>query len=198
MVYAAHTSKVPKGCDLYSYILANLYKSLINYTTKPFSAIKILITIGKNRKKIRCIVFELIAFRQACRLYFTFSIDINIYFNYVSQEVTCYIDYNVSMPAQNLWRVDIVNRDSEDATWDSIRSLVRLVHVDSGSALRFSGRQLPAWGFHQHEVVADKVLTHQDTIWNVEEHRYTKGKHTNKIINNWLCMYNISISSVFY
>ncbi|XP_026726987.1 protein O-mannosyltransferase 1 [Trichoplusia ni] len=93
-----------------------------------------------------------------------------------SQEVSCYIDYNVSMPAQNLWRVDIVNRDSEDATWDSIRSLVRLVHVDSGSALRFSGRQLPAWGFHQHEVVADKVLTHQDTVWNVEEHRYTKAE----------------------
>lgn len=80
------------------------------------------------------------------------------------------------MPAQNLWRVDIVNRDNEDATWDSIRSLVRLIHVDSGSALRFSGRQLPSWGFHQHEVVADKILTHQDTIWNVEEHRYTKGE----------------------
>ncbi|XP_026757022.2 protein O-mannosyltransferase 1 isoform X1 [Galleria mellonella] len=93
-----------------------------------------------------------------------------------SQEVSCYIDYNVSMPAQNLWRVDIVNRDSEDATWDSIRSMVRLIHVDSGSALRFSGRQLPAWGFHQHEVVADKVITHQDSIWNVEEHRYTKAE----------------------
>ncbi|KAF9804116.1 hypothetical protein SFRURICE_020544 [Spodoptera frugiperda] len=93
-----------------------------------------------------------------------------------SQEVSCYIDYNVSMPAQNLWRVDIVNRASEDATWDSIRSLVRLIHVDSGSALRFSGRQLPSWGFHQHEVVADKVLTHQDTVWNVEEHRYTKAE----------------------
>ncbi|XP_063838561.1 protein O-mannosyltransferase 1 isoform X1 [Ostrinia nubilalis] len=93
-----------------------------------------------------------------------------------SQEVSCYIDYNVSMPAQNLWRVDIVNRDSEDATWDSIRSQVRLIHVDSGSALRFSGRQLPSWGFHQHEVVADKVLSHQDTEWNVEEHRYTKAE----------------------
>jgi len=26
------------------------------------------------------------------------------------QEVACYIDYNISMPAQNLWRVDIINR----------------------------------------------------------------------------------------
>lgn len=93
----------------------------------------------------------------------------------VFQEVSCYIDYNVSMQAQNLWRVDIVNRESEESTWDSIRSLVRLVHVDSGSALRFSGRQLPSWGFHQHEVVADKAISHQDTLWNVEEHRFTKG-----------------------
>lgn len=93
----------------------------------------------------------------------------------VFQEVSCYIDYNVSMPAQNLWRVEIENRESDDSTWDSIRSRVRLIHVESGSALRFSGRQLPSWGFHQHEVVADKVVAHQDTVWNVEEHRYTKG-----------------------
>ncbi|OWR41554.1 hypothetical protein KGM_211166 [Danaus plexippus plexippus] len=93
-----------------------------------------------------------------------------------SQEVSCYIDYNVSMQAQNLWRVDIVNRETEESTWDSIRSLVRLVHVDSGSALRFSGRQLPSWGFHQHEVVADKAISHQDTLWNVEEHRFTKAE----------------------
>ncbi|KAI8428097.1 hypothetical protein MSG28_002369 [Choristoneura fumiferana] len=93
-----------------------------------------------------------------------------------SQEVSCYIDYNVSMPSQNLWRVEIINRDSDDATWDGIRSLVRLVHQPSGAALRWSGRQLPAWGFHQHEVVADKQIAHQDTIWNVEEHRYTKAE----------------------
>ncbi len=27
------------------------------------------------------------------------------------QEVTCYIDYNISMKAENLWRVDIHNRE---------------------------------------------------------------------------------------
>lgn len=91
------------------------------------------------------------------------------------QEVSCYIDYNVSMPAANLWRVEIVNRASDEATWDGIRSLVRLRHEPSGAALRYSGRQLPAWGFHQHELVADKQADHQDTVWNVEEHRYTKG-----------------------
>lgn len=53
---------------------------------------------------------------------------------------------------------------------------VRLVHVNTSQALKFSGRQLPDWGFHQHEVVTDKHIIQEDTIWNVEEHRYTKGR----------------------
>jgi dolichyl-phosphate-mannose-protein mannosyltransferase len=50
---------------------------------------------------------------------------------------------------------------------------VRLVHVNSSQALKFSGRQLPDWGFNQHEVVTDRVIAQEDTVWNVEEHRYT-------------------------
>ncbi|GJQ85607.1 hypothetical protein Trydic_g20157 [Trypoxylus dichotomus] len=92
------------------------------------------------------------------------------------QEVSCYIDYNVSMPAQNLWKVDIINRDQNGDTWHTIQSLVRLIHVDTNQALKFSGRQLPDWGFHQHEVVADRIINQDDTIWNVEEHRYTKSE----------------------
>lgn len=42
--------------------------------------------------------------------------------------------------------------------------------------MRYTGRQLPGWGFNQHEVAADRVTDHKDAIWNVEEHRYTKGK----------------------
>lgn len=93
-----------------------------------------------------------------------------------NQEVSCYIDYNVSMPAQNLWRVDIINRDQVGDIWHTIESLVRLVHVNSSQALKFSGRQLPDWGFNQHEVVTDRILHQDDTVWNVEEHRYTKNE----------------------
>lgn len=53
---------------------------------------------------------------------------------------------------------------------------IRLIHVNSSQALKFSGRQLPDWGFRQHEIVTDKVLDQEDTIWNVEEHRYSKSK----------------------
>lgn len=63
-----------------------------------------------------------------------------------SQEVSCYIDYNISMAAQILWKIDIINRASEGDIWHTIKSHVRLVHVDTGAALRFSGRQLPDWG----------------------------------------------------
>ncbi|XP_065203314.1 protein O-mannosyltransferase 1 [Planococcus citri] len=93
-----------------------------------------------------------------------------------NQEVSCYIDYNVSMPTQNLWRVEIINKDQTDNAWHSIQSMVRLVHVNSSQALKFSGRQLPDWGFFQHEIVTDKVIQQEDTVWNVEEHRYTKSE----------------------
>ncbi|KAK7094771.1 protein O-mannosyl-transferase 1-like [Littorina saxatilis] len=93
-----------------------------------------------------------------------------------NQEVSCYIDYNVSMATQNLWRVEIVNRQSEKDAWQTIQSQVRLVHVKTSTALRITGKQLPEWGFHQLEVAADRLINQRDTVWNVEEHRYTKKK----------------------
>ncbi|KAF2354988.1 Protein O-mannosyl-transferase C-terminal four TM domain, partial [Trinorchestia longiramus] len=51
---------------------------------------------------------------------------------------------------------------------------VRLIHVNSSTALKFSGRQLPEWGFKQHEVVTDKLFEQEDVVWNVEEHRYSR------------------------
>ena len=91
-----------------------------------------------------------------------------------SQEVSCYIDYNISMPAENLWKVDIMNRDTAGDVWHTINSQVRLIHVNTSLALKYSGKQYPDWGFHQHEIVTDRNLNH-DSVWNVEEHRYTKN-----------------------
>ncbi|XP_065735602.1 protein O-mannosyl-transferase 1 isoform X3 [Phocoena phocoena] len=54
-----------------------------------------------------------------------------------SQEVSCYIDYNVSMPAQNLWRLDIVNRESDTDVWKTILSEVRFVHVNTSAILKW-------------------------------------------------------------
>lgn len=93
-----------------------------------------------------------------------------------SQEVSCYVDHNISMPAQNVWQVKLHNARDTGGYWHTINSQLQLLHLNSSLALRFTGRQLPEWGFHQHEVVADKELKHEDTIWNVEEHRHTKSE----------------------
>jgi len=93
-----------------------------------------------------------------------------------NQEVSGYINYNISMPAQNLWKVDLLNSEDTLGIWHTISSNVRLIHVNTSQALKFSGKQYPDWGFNQHEVVTDYNINNADTIWNVEEHRYTKLK----------------------
>ncbi|XP_030647311.1 LOW QUALITY PROTEIN: protein O-mannosyl-transferase 1 [Chanos chanos] len=95
-----------------------------------------------------------------------------------SQEVSGYIDFNVSMPAQNLWKVDIVNRESESEVWKTILSEVRLVHVNTSAVLKLSGASLPEWGFRQLEVVGDKLYKgyQPSGVWNVEEHRYGRSQ----------------------
>ncbi|XP_026862099.2 protein O-mannosyl-transferase 1 [Electrophorus electricus] len=95
-----------------------------------------------------------------------------------AQEVSGYIDFNVSMPAQNLWRVDITNRESDRDVWKTILSEVRLVHVNTSAVLKLSGASLPDWGFRQLEVVGDKIYKgyHQSRLWNVEEHRYGRSQ----------------------
>ncbi len=42
-----------------------------------------------------------------------------------NQEISCYIDYNISMAAENLWKVDIVNSHHTGSdTWNAIQSQV--------------------------------------------------------------------------
>uniref|UniRef100_A0A2P2I4Q6 Protein O-mannosyltransferase 1 n=1 Tax=Hirondellea gigas TaxID=1518452 RepID=A0A2P2I4Q6_9CRUS len=93
-----------------------------------------------------------------------------------NQEVSCYVDHNVSMSAQNLWRVQLLNADQTQGMWRAVESQLLLIHVNTSTALKFSGRQLPEWGFKQHEVVTDKNLDQDDVVWNVEEHRYSRAE----------------------
>uniref|UniRef100_A0A3Q3ID41 Protein O-mannosyl-transferase 1 n=1 Tax=Monopterus albus TaxID=43700 RepID=A0A3Q3ID41_MONAL len=90
-----------------------------------------------------------------------------------AQEVSGYIDFNVSMPAQNLWRV-VSTRSDLSEVWKTILSEVRLVHINTSAVLKLSGMSLPDWGFHQLEVVAEKLFkAHSSSLgWTVEEHRY--------------------------
>ncbi|KAG8540864.1 hypothetical protein GDO81_030153 [Engystomops pustulosus] len=104
--------------------------------------------------------------------------DVAAPFSPYAQEISCYIDYNISMPAQTLWKVDIINRESDGDTWKTILSEVKLLHVNTSAALKLSGFTLPDWGFRQLEVVGDKMAkgSHPSLVWNVEEHRYGKSR----------------------
>jgi len=92
------------------------------------------------------------------------------------QEVSCYVDHNVSMPAQDLWRVVIINREEVGDVWHALQSHVRFIHVNTSAALAVTGRQLPEWANFQIEVVADVMIEQENTVFNVEEHRYTKNE----------------------
>lgn len=48
-----------------------------------------------------------------------------------NQEVSGYIDYNISMPAQNVWTLETM-----DADWEAITSTSRLIHKTSSTFLR--------------------------------------------------------------
>ncbi|XP_052873270.1 protein O-mannosyltransferase 1 [Anopheles cruzii] len=102
------------------------------------------------------------------------------------QEVACYIDYNISMPANLLWKVELLNAKESSGKWHAITSQVRLVHVNTTAALKFTGDQLPDWGFNQFEVAADRRQYTIDTIWNVEEHRYTQHKDKKDVLSKLL------------
>ena len=37
--------------------------------------------------------------------------------------MSCYIDYNISMAAENLWRVDIINRETAGEVWHTVNTI---------------------------------------------------------------------------
>ncbi|OQV19803.1 Protein O-mannosyltransferase 1 [Hypsibius exemplaris] len=92
------------------------------------------------------------------------------------QEVSCFVDHNISATAQDLWEVKVVGQEGDDPVWHTIQSQVHFIHVATKAALSATGKSLPDWGFHQGETVsceAHKEFT--SSLWTVEEHRYTKA-----------------------
>ena len=47
--------------------------------------------------------------------------------------------------------------------------------MGTNQALKYLGEKYPDWGFNQVEVVTDRNISQVDTVWNVEEPRYTKN-----------------------
>ena len=90
------------------------------------------------------------------------------------QEVSAYINHNISMPAQDLWQVKILGQEADDPVWHAIQSQVHLIHVGTKAALSLTGVQLPDWAFNQWEMVTCEAHEqYTQSLWTVEEHRYT-------------------------
>ena len=68
---------------------------------------------------------------------------------------------------------------------------MRLVHVNSSQALRYTGKAYPDWGFNQAEVATDRNINQADTVWNVEEHRYTKNDKDKSAIETELSQHEL-------
>ena len=49
------------------------------------------------------------------------------------QEVSCYIDYNISMAAENLWRVDIINRETAGEVLHTINTITIIIITRFGT-----------------------------------------------------------------
>ena len=79
----------------------------------------------------------------------------------------------------------IKRQEADDNIWHTIHTQIQLHHVSekinesSPQALAVTGLRLPEWGFGQFEVVtSDQHSAFTVSLWNVEEHRYTKSKCT--------------------
>ncbi len=50
--------------------------------------------------------------------------------------MSCYVDHNVSMPAQDVWRVEITNREEIGDVWHALESMVNtllvFIHLEYG------------------------------------------------------------------
>ena len=72
-----------------------------------------------------------------------------------------------------------------------------MIHVNTSVALAFSGRLLPEWGHNQHEIVGDVMVNQPNTIFNVEEHRYTRSKLNEIIVIDFFLIHFISMILIF-
>ncbi|RDD43436.1 Protein O-mannosyl-transferase 1 [Trichoplax sp. H2] len=92
------------------------------------------------------------------------------------QEVACFVHYNkTNLVKQDLWQLKIENPNA-NGTWTQLNSRIRFIHLATKQALTTSGKQLPNWGFYQLEVVTDRNLKLDSSLWNVEEHKIDGGK----------------------
>ncbi|XP_067942196.1 protein O-mannosyl-transferase 1-like [Watersipora subatra] len=85
------------------------------------------------------------------------------------QEVSCFIDHQMSLPMQAAWVLEVDQQAEARGEWLSKSSEVKLIHVNTSAALSVTSKQLPAWGGGQFELVADPFTFHENTLWIADD-----------------------------
>lgn len=92
------------------------------------------------------------------------------------QEVSCYIDYNISMKAEPNWIVKVIDKSADGDYWHPVTQQFQLLHETTKTVLSLSGQTMPEWAYRQQEVIASRQLDNAGSAWLVEEHRFIDTK----------------------
>ena len=76
--------------------------------------------------------------------------------------------------ANDVWRLEILDPESEDEELKTVTSRFRLNHYFMKCALNCNSKQLPKWGYEQMEVTCNPNVNDKGTIWNIEDNIYAK------------------------
>ncbi|ELT93986.1 hypothetical protein CAPTEDRAFT_152537 [Capitella teleta] len=93
-------------------------------------------------------------------------------------QVTCYGE-NGTGDANDIFRVELINaiQGNRDPV-RTVRSVFRLVHMNTGCSVHSHNKQLPKWGWEQLEVSCNPRSDDKKNFWNIEEVRDNRLPNT--------------------
>lgn len=83
-------------------------------------------------------------------------------------QVSCYGE-NGEGDHNDFWKVEIINGKEGDRV-KTVKTVFRLIHVNTGCALHGGTNTLPKWGWEQLEVTCNPIQQHGNNNWNIESH----------------------------
>lgn len=70
------------------------------------------------------------------------------------------------------WRIEVIKSGGEKGIINTVKTVFRLIHVNTGCALTETGNTLPKWGFEQREMACNPITYHEGTSWNIESNAH--------------------------
>ncbi|XP_057315951.1 protein O-mannosyl-transferase 2-like isoform X2 [Hydractinia symbiolongicarpus] len=70
--------------------------------------------------------------------------------------------------ANDIWRVSVTKHPGKNGRINTVKTIFRLIHVNTGCALQETDQLLPKWGWEQKEMACNPIPYAGGTEWNVE------------------------------